>query len=87
MRPDPPSGRIVKGEIFGTPTPADAERIRQAVRHERERVQAEPVAEPETELGRDIKQQMGAPIVLVDQVVHEGGEETHRKLRPSRKLH
>ena len=57
------------------------------MRDERERVRPEEVAEPKTELGRDIKKQMGAPTVLVDQVVREGGEETLRKLKPPRKPH
>ena len=77
----------VKGEIFGTPTPADATRIRQAVREERERVRPAEVDEPETELGRDIRKQLGAPTVLVDRVVREGGEEPLRKLKPPRKPH
>lgn len=77
----------VKGEIFGTPSPAEVTRIRQAVRDERERVRPEEAAEPETELGRDIKKQMGAPTVLVDRVVREGGEETLRTLKPPRKPH
>ena len=77
----------MKGEIFGTPTPADAMRIRQAVRDERERVRPAVVAAPETELGRDIKKQMGAPTVLVDRVVRKGGEETLRNLKPPRKPH
>ena len=47
----------------------------------------EQVAEPETGLGRDIKQQMGAPSVLVDEIVRQGGEETLRKLKPPRKPH
>ncbi len=58
-----------------------------AVRDERERVRPEEVEEPDTELGRDIKKQMGAPTVLVDRVVRKGGEETLRKLKPLRKPH
>ena len=60
-------------------------RAPRAVRDERERVRPEEVEEPDTELGRDIKKQMGAPTVLVDRVVREGGEETLRKLKPPRK--
>ena len=33
----------------------------------------------------DIKKQIGAPTVLVDQIVRQGGEETLRKLKLSRK--
>ena len=69
------------------PTAEQTTRIRQAVRDERERVQAEVVPEPETELGRDIKKQMGAPTVLVDRVVREGGADTLQKLKPPRKPH
>ncbi len=50
--------------------------VRQAVLQERARVHPEEVAEPETALGRDIKNQMGAPSVLVDEIVRQGGEET-----------
>ena len=63
------------------------EAVRQAVLQERARVHPEEVAEPETALGRDIKKQMGAPSVLVDEVVRQGGEETLRKLKPPRKPH
>ena len=62
-------------------------RVRDAVRAERERVSAVQVAEPETALGRDIKQQMGASTALVDEIVRQGGEETLRKLKPPRKPH
>ena len=70
-----------------TLTPEQARRVRGAVRQERERVRAAPVEEPETELGRDIKKQMGAPTALVDEIVRQGGEETLRKLKPPRKPH
>ena len=70
-----------------TLTPEQATRVRGAVRQERERVRAAPVEEPETELGRDIKKQMGAPTALVDDIVRQGGEETLRKLKPPRKPH
>ena len=54
-----------------TLTPAQATRVRDAVRRERERVSAATVEEPETELGRDIKKQMGAPTALIDEVVRQ----------------
>ncbi len=54
---------------------------------ERARVHPEEVAAPETALGRDIKKQMGAPSVLVDEIVRQGGEETLRKLKRPRKPH
>ena len=68
-------------------TPQQATRVREAVRAERERVSPEQVAEPETSLGRDIKKQMGAPSVLVDEIVRRGGEETLQKLKRPRKPH
>ena len=68
-------------------TPDQTERLRAAVRQERERVQAAAVEEPETGLGRDIKRQMGAPTVLVDQIVRQEGEDTLTKLKPPRKPH
>jgi len=43
--------------------------------------------EPETGLGRDIKEKMGAPTALVDEIVRQGGEETLRQLKPPRKPH
>ena len=61
--------------------------VRQAVLQERARVHPEEVAAPETALGRDIKRQMGAPSVLVDEIVRQGGEETLRKLKRPRKPH
>ncbi len=63
------------------------EAVRQAVLQERARVHPEEVAEPETALGRDIKRQMGAPSALVDEIVHQGGEEILRKLKRPRKPH
>ena len=63
------------------------EAVRQAVLQERARVHPEEVAEPETALGRDIKNQMGAPTALVDEIVRQGGEETLRKLPRPRKPH
>ncbi len=72
---------------IGTPTPAQATRIRQAVRQERERVRPEKVAEPETALGRDIKKQTGAPTVLVDEMVRQEGEDVLKNLKRPRKPH
>ncbi len=85
----------VKGQVqveqddssSGTLTPAQTTRVREAVGQERERVSPQRVAEPETALGRNIKKQMGAPSVLVDEIVRQGGEETLRKLKRPRKPH
>ena len=57
------------------------------MRRERDRVTPLAVKEPETELGRNIKKQMGAQTVLVDQIVRQEGEDTLRKLKPPRKPH
>ena len=70
-----------------TMTARQVARVREAVRAERERVSPEQVAEPETSLGRDIKQQMGAPTALVDEIMRQGGEEALRQLKPPRKPH
>ena len=70
-----------------TMTARQVARVREAVRAERERVSPEHVAEPETSLGRDIKEKMGAPTALVDEIVRQGGEETLRQLKPPRKPH
>ena len=68
-------------------TPDQTERVREAVRRERDRVSPADVPEPETELGRDIKKQMGASTAVVDEIVRQGGEDTLRKLKPPRKPH
>ncbi len=65
----------------------EREAVRQAVSQERNRVSPADVPEPETELGRDIKKQMGASTAVVDEIVRQGGEETLRKLKPPRKPH
>ena len=65
----------------------EREAVRQAVRQERDRVSPAEVQEPETELGRDIKKQMGASTAVVDEIVHQEGEETLRKLKPPREPH
>ncbi len=68
-------------------TQDQTDRVRAAVRRERDRVTPLAVQEPETELGRNIKKQMGAPTVLVDQIVRQEGEDTLRKLKTPRKPH
>ena len=82
----------VKGDVQmeqdgSTRTSQQSLRIREAVQQERERVSPQEVAEPETALGRDIKEKLGAPTALVDEIVRQGGEETLRKLKPPRKPH
>ena len=63
------------------------ERVREAVRQERERVTPVAVKEPETALGRDIKAKLGAPTALIDEIIRQEGKETLRKLKPPRKPH
>ncbi len=70
-----------------TLTPQQTKRVREAVAQERGRVHPERVAEPETALGRDIKQQLGAPTALVDEIMRQEGEEMLRKLKRPRKPH
>ena len=65
----------------------EREAVHQAVRQERDRVSPADVPEPETELGRDIKKQMGASTAVVDEIVRQGGEETLRKLKRPLKPH
>ncbi len=66
---------------------AEREAVRQAVRQERDRVTPADVPQPEMELGRDIKAQMGASTAVVDEIVRQGGEETLWKLKLPRKPH
>ena len=66
---------------------AEREAVRQAVRQDRDRVTPADVDEPETALGRDIKNQMGASTAVVDEIVRQGGEETLRKLKRPLKPH
>ncbi len=61
--------------------------VRQGVRQERARVHAEEVAQPETELGRDIKKQLGAPTAMVEELMRQEGKKMLRKLKPPRKPH
>ena len=82
----------VKGDVQmeqdgSTRTTQQSARIREAVQQERERVSPQEVAEPETALGRGIKEKLGAPTALVDEIVRQGGEETLRDLKPPRKPH
>ena len=65
----------------------EREAVHQAVRQERDRVSPADVPEPETELGRDIKKQMGASTAVVDEIVRQGGEGTLRKLKRPLKPH
>ena len=68
-------------------TPEQQERLRTVVRQERDRVTPAAVKEPATELGRDIKKQMGAPTAVVDQMIRQEGKQILRELTPPRKPH
>ncbi len=63
------------------------EAVRQAVLEERARVRPEEVAEPETALGRDIKNKLGAPTAMVEEIMRQEGGEMLRKLTRPRKPH
>ena len=63
------------------------EAVRQAVIQERARVHPAEVAEPETALGRDIKNQLGAPTAMVEEILRQEGGEMLRKLKRPRKPH
>ncbi len=64
---------------------------RQAVQHavteERQRVTAGATPEPATELGRDMKKMLGAPTVVVDEIVSRGVGETLTQLKSPLKPH
>ena len=68
-------------------TPEQQERLRAVVRQERDRVTPAAVKEPVTELGRDIKKQMGAPTAVVEQIIRQEGKQILRELTPPRKPH
>jgi hypothetical protein len=84
---DAVKGGVQMEQDGSTRTSQQSSRIREAVQQERERVSPQEVAEPETALARDIKEKLGAPTALVDEIVRQGGEETLRKLKPPRKPH
>ena len=68
-------------------TPEQQERLRDAVRQERDRVIPAAVKEPATELGRKIKKQMGAPTAVVDRMIRREGNQILRELKPPWKPH
>ena len=55
-----------------------ASQVRKAVQEERKRLKERAVEEPQTRVGRDIKRQLDAPTVLVDEIV---GQEAKKRLR------
>src|SRR6185503_2854527 len=59
----------------GTLTPDQQARIRRAVQEERERVIYKEGSEPQTVLGKDIKQELDMPTSLVNKMVDKGTRE------------
>ena len=73
-------------EVF---TPAQQARIQAAIEQERERVRVklEELAEPETEMGRDIKQQTGMASPLINRIVQQTVEEMLKDFKGQGKPH
>jgi hypothetical protein len=71
----------------GTVTPQQQERIRRAVQEERERVRDKRVADPQTEVGRDIKRMSDMPTSLVNKIVREGATERLKNFKPRGERH
>jgi len=70
-----------------TITPDQQARIRRAVIEERERVEPKQVAEPQTQFGKDIKQDLDMPTSLVNKIVDERTREQLKSFRPRGKKH
>ncbi len=64
-----------RDEQTGALTPEGMETVKAAVGKERDRVKAKNVAEPDTELGREIKRNTDAPTRLVDRIVYKVARE------------
>ena len=65
----------------GSPTPAGQERIRKAVQAERQRLRGKKKVKPaETELGKSVQRQMGAPAALINRYVKQTARELLKKL-------
>ena len=63
--------------------------MRDAVRRERERVQVNEstIEQPDTEIGRRVKQQSGMPTTLVNQIVKQTGREQLKNVPVPQKPH
>jgi len=70
-------------------TPEQQARIQAAIERERQRMRAAPegIAEPETEMGRDIKKQTGMASPLINRVVQQTAEEVLRDFKGGGKPH
>jgi hypothetical protein len=76
-----------RDEQTGALTPEGMEIVKAAVVKERERVKAKKVAEPDTELGREIKRSADAPARLVDRIVRKVAREKLERFQGRGKPH
>lgn len=60
------------------------ETLRKAVKKERTRLPEESITEPETDIGKRIKNETGLPTKVVDEMVRKYARKTLKKLKPSR---
>ena len=70
-------------------TPEQQARIQAAIEQERQRVRVKPedMAEPETEMGRDIKKQTGMASPLINRIVQQTAEEMLKDFKGRGKPH
>jgi len=61
--------------------------VRKAVQEERKRLKKREVEEPQTQLGREIKRQLDAPTVLVNEILRQQAKKRLRNFKPSGKPH
>jgi hypothetical protein len=69
----------------GVLTPEGETLIREAVRKERERVREKKVKEPQTELGKRLKSETGAPTRVVERIVRKRGQKLLERINPRSK--
>jgi len=62
-----------------------ASQVRKAVQEERKRLKKREVEQPHTELGREIKRQLDAPTVLVNDILRRQAKKRLRNFKPSGK--
>ena len=84
--------RELYGEMEGNQeafTPKQQARIQAAIEQERRRVRVKPkdMAEPETEMGHDIKKQTGMPSPLINRIVQQTAEELLKDFKGRGKPH
>jgi hypothetical protein len=65
--------------------PEDMSRIKKAVEMERCRLEAKPVPEPDTELGKRIKAEMDLPTSVINRHVKDSATDLLQKIRPKGK--